>query len=208
MLTIEEDQLSFFVDNNFKVEDMALILGCSKRTVERRLGAYNLSTRSYSTLTDAELDNHVKDICNIFPRCGEKMIHSRLRVQGIRIQRERARESIHRVDPSGVQARMRRVLRRRSYHVESPNSLWHLDGHHKLIRWKLVIHGGIDGYSRLITFLRVSGNNRAETVLSAFLKAAAVDEFGISLPSGGENMLVAHYMLAHPREYNNWKKYP
>ncbi len=72
---------------------MALILGCSKLTVERRLGAYNLSTRSYSTLTFAELDNHVKDICNIFLRCGE-----------------RARESMDRVDPSGVQARMRRVL--------------------------------------------------------------------------------------------------
>ena len=72
----------------------------------------------------------------------------------------------------------------------------HLDGHHKLIRWKLVIHGGIDGYSRLITFLRVSGNNRAETVLSAFLKA--VDEFGqpsrVRTDKGGENVLVAHYL--------------
>lgn len=28
-LLIEEEQLSFFVDNGFKVEDMALMLGCS-----------------------------------------------------------------------------------------------------------------------------------------------------------------------------------
>lgn len=34
-LVIEEEQLSFFVDNGFKLEDMALMLGCSKRTVER-----------------------------------------------------------------------------------------------------------------------------------------------------------------------------
>ena len=40
MLTIEEDQLSFFVDYNFKVKDMALMLGCSKRTIEIRLSAY------------------------------------------------------------------------------------------------------------------------------------------------------------------------
>ena len=23
-----------------------------------------------------------------------------------------------------------------------PNSLWHIDGNHKLIKWHLVIHGG------------------------------------------------------------------
>lgn len=27
-----------------------------------------------------------------------------------------------------------RVLRRRQYFVPGPNSLWHIDGHHKLIR--------------------------------------------------------------------------
>ena len=39
----------------------------------------------------------------------------------------------------------------------------------------MVIHGGIDGYSRLITYLRVSSNNCASTVLSAF--SAAVEEY-------------------------------
>ena len=96
--------------------------------------------------------------------------------------------------------RIRRVLHRRTYNVEAPNSLWHIDGYHKLIRWKIVIHGAIDGFSRLITYLHASSNNRAETVLSAFLHA--VDEFG--LPSrvrsdkGSENVLVAQYMLGHP----------
>ncbi|KAJ7228286.1 hypothetical protein GGX14DRAFT_296526, partial [Mycena pura] len=40
-----------------------------------------------------------------------------------------------------------------------------------LIRWGIVIHGFIDGYSRLITGLRASNNNRAETVLELFLDA-------------------------------------
>lgn len=63
-----------------------------------------------------------------------------------------------------------------------------------------MIHGAIDGYSRLITYLRVSPNNLATTVLTAF--KSAVDEFG--LPSrirtdrGGENVLVAQHMLGHP----------
>ncbi len=79
-------------------------------------------------------------------------------------------------------------------------SIYIIDGHHKLIRWRFAVHGGIDGYSRLITFMQVSTNKRASTVLSAFL--GAIDEFG--LPSrvrtyrGGENVLIANYMISHP----------
>lgn len=135
-----------------------------------------------------------------FQRSGEKIVDARLRAQGVHVPRERVRDAIRRVDPSGIQNRMRRVLRRRQYTVKCPNAPWHLDGYHKLIRWRIVIHGGIDGYSRLITYLQVSPNNHSESVLSAFLKA--VSQFG--LPSrvrtdrGGENVLVAEFMLSHP----------
>ena len=83
------------------------------------------------------------------------------------------------------------------YSVDSPNSLWHLDGHHKLIRWKLVTHGAIDGKTRTIVFLKCSSNNRADTVLHQL--QLAVEQFG--LPSrvrtdkGGENIEVWRYML-------------
>ena len=43
----------------------------------------------------------------------------------------------------------------RCYHVCMPNSLWHIDGHHKLIRWRIIVHGGIDGYSRLPMYLQL-----------------------------------------------------
>ena len=39
---------------------------------------------------------------------------------------------------------------RRVYSVPGPNSLWHIDRPHALIRWHFVVHGGIDGFSRLI----------------------------------------------------------
>lgn len=52
-----------------------------------------------------------------------------------------------------------------------------IDGNHKLIRWRLVIHGGIDGYSRMIVYVKCSNNNHASTVLELF--TTAVTRFGL-----------------------------
>ena len=77
------------------------------------------------------------------------------------------------------------------------NTIAFTDSHHKLIRWRIVTHGAIDGYSRLIVYLHASTNNQARTVYNLFL--AAVQEY--QLPSrvrsdqGTENMLVAQYMI-------------
>ena len=74
-----------------------------------------------------------------------------------------------------------------------------VDGHHKLIRWRLVTHGGIDGYSRMVVYLKCSSNNRSATVYSLFLEA--VRQYG--LPSrvrsdqGRENYKVAQHMIEH-----------
>ena len=151
-LIVEEDKLRFFVDNGFKVADMATLFGVSKRTIERRLRLYQLSTRNYMDISDADLDEIVSELSAAFPRCGEKLSDGKLRSQGILVQRERVRESLRRVDPVGSQLRRKMSLHRRVYSVSSPNALWHLDGHHKLIRWKIITHGGIDGFSRLIMY--------------------------------------------------------
>lgn len=46
-----------------------------------------------------------------------------------------------------------------------------------IFRWQIVIHGGIDGYTRIPVYLRCSDNNRADTVLESFL--SAVHEYGL-----------------------------
>ncbi|KAI9452574.1 hypothetical protein HD554DRAFT_2005831, partial [Boletus coccyginus] len=61
------------------------------------------------------------------------------------VQYRRILQSLRRVDRIGQVLRNRQVKRRRKYYVKRPNALWHIDGHHKLIRWGIVIHGIIDG---------------------------------------------------------------
>ena len=63
-----------------------------------------------------------------------------------------------------------------------------------------MIHGGIDGFSRLAVYLHCSTNNRASTVLRLF--QSAVQEYGLRIrvrsDQGGENVDVARMMLNHP----------
>ena len=82
------------------------------------------------------------------------------------MQRQHVRESLVRTDPAGSAMRWFNTITRRVYSVRRPNSLWHIDGLHCLIRWRFVIHGGIDGFSRLIVYLSCATNNYASTVLA------------------------------------------
>ena len=74
-----------------------------------------------------------------------------------------------------------------------------IDSHHKLIRWRLATHGGIDGYSRLIVYLKCMtlSNVKATTIYESFI--GAIREY--HLPSrvrsdqGGENVLIAQHMI-------------
>ena len=200
-IPISEEQLVTLLDLHFSNVDIANMLQVSPRTVRRRIIQYGLQEEaSFTEVTDTDLDTITRQFVDTHPNSGERSLAGHLRGIGLRIKRSSVRESLFRVDPRGVQARFRQALHRRRYHVCMPNSLWHIDGHHKLIRWRIVIHGGIDGYSRLPVYLRASTNNRADTVLQCFLDAVR----SLGLPSrvrcdrGGENVMVSEFMLNHP----------
>lgn len=121
-----------------------------------------------------------------------------LLAKGIRVPRSRLHALIHRVDPVNAAQRKSRAVVRRVYNVGEPNEVWHFDGHHKLIRWRFVTHGCVDGYSCTITYLHCSTNNTAVTVSSLFTNA--VDKFGlppkVKSDLGGENVDVWRYTIA------------
>lgn len=71
------------------------------------------------------------------------MVAGHLLSHGIRVPHARLGASIHRVDPEGV-AKRSTAIKRRVYNISRLNEVWHIDGNHKLIRWWLVVHGGID----------------------------------------------------------------
>ncbi|KAK7435904.1 hypothetical protein VKT23_019435 [Stygiomarasmius scandens] len=155
--------------------------------------------RSYlSNMSDDELDLLLLRLRTHFRRAGVSTLDGLLRRLGYVVPRERIRQSLTRIDP--LHRIFQRIqIHRRGYSVPGPNSLWHHDGQHALIRWKILIHGFIDGYSRLITGLHASNNNWAATVLALFLHAIAAYGRPSRLRGdfGGENVDVAAYMEHH-----------
>ena len=72
-----------------------------------------------------------------------------------------------------------------------------------ICRWNIVfihVHGGGDGYSGLVLYLKAYNNNRAETVFVAFKAFMEYAEYKFNdlwmrSDKDGENIKVAEYML-------------
>ncbi|XP_062323656.1 uncharacterized protein LOC134024928 [Osmerus eperlanus] len=190
-------QIQVLQRQGFTIKAMARNLGCSSSYLYKKSILLSISLRHrFTTIGDDELEQHISRLHQQCPQSGLTMMQGYLQAEGITVQRRRVREMLTRVDPAAAAQRWSNVVARRSYHVPFPNSLWHIDGHMRLIRWGFVTHARIDGRSRVITFLRCSTNNTATTVLSHFVRATC--QYGV--PSrvrsdcGGENTLVALLM--------------
>ena len=133
-IRVTKERLSYLADNGFKAMDMARMLGISDATVHRRMKDFNLEiSHSFSTIDDNTLDGIVLSIKEEFPNSGYRMVLGHLRGRGLITQQSHVRESLPRIDPEGTVLRWLHVTERRKYNVSSPNALWHIDGHHKLI---------------------------------------------------------------------------
>lgn len=136
---------------------LAKAIGVHRHTLRAYLKLHNVEHK-FSQLSDKDLDTLVKAFRASKPDSGIRYLIGFLRRHGLRVQRRRVITSIGRVDRLGRTLRRRKTQPpRRQYKVARPNALWHIDGHHKLILWGIVIHGCVDGFSRTVRSVSCSG---------------------------------------------------
>ena len=96
-----------------------------------------LLSETYSDISDHDLDRLVRNVQQQHPGVGIRLLKGHLKSLGHRIQRDRIQLSLLRTDPTGVLQRWKQSVKRRIYNVYAPQSLWHIDGNHKLIRYQV-----------------------------------------------------------------------
>ena len=197
---IEEDQIRFLREIHFPWKKIADLLGVSESTLRRRrlmYGMTDLEESSWTQITDSDLSRIVQEIQELTPNIGQARLLGALRSRGLNIQRWRVRNCLRTLDPVGTVLRWRSAIYRRKYNVPTPNALWHIDSNHKLIRWRLITHVCVDGYSRIIIYAHCCNNNKADTVLEQFV--GGVNSYGLSSrvrsDYGMKNFKVAEFML-------------
>ena len=134
---VKLDEIKYLLAFNFKIEDIADILGVGRSTLFCHMKAAKIE--KYADISDRDLDAILYSIKQQHSNDGEILMQGHLLSQGIRIHPKWLRQSIHCVDPLNTALRRTTTVRRCVYHVEGPNTVWHLDGNHKLIRWRFVI---------------------------------------------------------------------
>ncbi|KAK7912700.1 hypothetical protein WMY93_012911 [Mugilogobius chulae] len=200
-ILIEHERLKSLLDTHLPVNCLAKCLGVSRSTVYRRMQEFGLSVRGlYNNMNDQDLDHIISNVKHQMPNAGYRMVQGHLVSMGIRVQWSRIMASMHRVDAVGIFSRLTQLgcVVRRSYSVRGPLSLVHIDTNHKLIRYNIVIFGGVDGYSRKIMYLDAATDNKSRTAFTFFQRA--IQHHG--LPSrvrgdqGVENLDIAQFMFA------------
>jgi len=114
------------------------MLRVSRWTIYRRVEEYGLGFSWWSNISDDQLDEVIRGFISRHGTTTEQSYLLRgilIRSLGHLVQRERVRAAINRVDPENSALRWETVVTRRVCSVPWPNSLWHIDGHHSLIRW-------------------------------------------------------------------------
>ena len=160
---------------HINLSELTRILGISRMTLWRTMRKHGLK-RSYTLISDDKLDVLVKAFKKHKPDSGFRYLLAHLWRHGIRVQQKRIWRSLRRVDRLGQRLRQCRTIQRRVYHVARSNALWHVDRHHKLIRWGFVIHGIVDGYCRMVCI-----HAHWHIVLLTFLRSLAYEQVRITV---------------------------
>eukprot|EP00794_Sanderia_malayensis_P013172 gene13172-14522_t len=109
---LPEEFYSDLLNLGFAVPQISELLRVSVRTIERRISSFGLTAKKASQISDEELDDKVIRIKSFNPNCGSKVLAGYIAASGIRVPRERVRQSLRRVDPMGTYLRRCTSIRR------------------------------------------------------------------------------------------------
>ena len=141
-----KEQLEFLRNKHFPWVSIAKLLGISERTLRRRREEFGLRVDSgFTEVSEEHLTIVIEAVRSVTPIIGQSRMIGALRSRGLHVQRWRILEIMRKIDPVGTALRWNQMVYRRKCSVPGPNALWHIDGYHKLIHWRLAVHACIDG---------------------------------------------------------------
>ena len=141
---------AFWPGQNISVSKLATSLPIHQNMLRAYMSSYKIKQQPFSTISDSSLDVVVKWYKDSHPNTGIHYLCGYLFLQGVRIQRWRIIASLSQVDDVAKVILCHKIIKRREYKSSRPNTLWHVDGHHKLGPWGILIHGLTDGYDRVV----------------------------------------------------------
>jgi len=200
----EESTIKYYYRSGFEYKEILLHLQkrhgyvISKRTLLRRLESYGLFRRGHQ-VPDNNYQNvrrRLEEIINGPGSCGGyRTVWHTLQMEGLQVPRNVVASLLKELDPEGTEFRKARRLQRREYHNPGPNYAWHIDGYDKAKPWGFSIHGGIDGFSRKILWLKVCRSNKSPDVIAHMYLNSIVNVGGCPVELitdlGTENAIVA-----------------
>ena len=143
---------AFRPGRSISISKIAEAIGINRKTLRKQMKIQGIARIPFSTISDEDLDSLVKEHKIKRPNAGIRYIRGSLRTSNLRVQRHRIVSSLGRVDMVTKVVHCNNRIKRRDYYSPRPNAMWHLDGHHKLGPWGIVIHGISDGYDRAVCF--------------------------------------------------------
>lgn len=106
---ISKHFLGNLIDEGFTIKEISKILCVSERTVYCRMAELNLSKRKFTVINNEQLDDIMLKLTKDYPSNGELMLNELLKTKGIKVQRYRLRDCIHRIDKKGIESRKKQI---------------------------------------------------------------------------------------------------
>lgn len=141
-VAMDKQNLEHLLSMGFSVRQIAShgLLGekVHRNTIYMFMKKNNMDSQKnrFSGAPDSVVKEKIIELNKLYPNSGYREMVSLLRSQypPMIIQRERVRTMLAEVDPVGTANRWAQTVKRRVYSVPTPNSLWHIDSNHKIIR--------------------------------------------------------------------------